>query len=764
MIRGLVLLFLVLPTLLSAQTLTVRSGEHGPFTRVVVPLPQGSDYSIAQEQPGGPVTLTLSATAAQFDTSQAFARIDRSRVADIQSAGNGQLRIDLACACQGQAFVTGGNLLVVDIAPAEPGAAPPLTPAAQHAQPAEPAAPAPSGPNPLLADLARVRLGEAPGVGPRKAPDPLLPRLPNRPPEIQSVHAGSGDSPANTPEDATPGPSTIGDQIAADLAAAATAGLLDPAIRPQVIQINTPPDAQIADDQPYQPDNSEVARDLAAALSGADHSGLKGGRVSVGGDGCVRESRLDLASWTEPDADINSVLAARRGTIFGEFDRIDNGALEEYARALLHFGFGAEARSILRLGEERPDTTLLALSYLVDGLPDPTERFKGQASCDGPAAMWAVLSGSAETVGPVDHKAVLRGLDALPPDLQGFLGPLLAERLTAFGYTNSARDILRRLQRSQGGESESVALQHAQMDLAAGNLEDAANRLKPLSEQGSPQTPDAIVARVALADATQDAVPQRIVELAGAYAAEMRNSDQGVALWQAHVRSLLLNGAFEQAFDVIANAGDIPAETVEKARADALAQLSTKAEDLTFLKMVIPPIRVDLDHPIAEATTLDIAERLVKLGMSDAALDYADHISNPTDQRRLRLIKAEANLDLSRPEEAEINLIGLKGEDVTRLRAEARRQMGDHVLAEQIFKEMGQQSDAATAAWLSGDWAAVAANSDSVLSQAAQMVQQDQASVNPAEPTLQDAEQLSQQSSNSLDTIRSLLEATRVPQ
>lgn len=747
--------------------LVVRSGEHGAFTRLVLPLPSGATWTAEGNQDASVLRLSISGAQAQFDLSQAFQRIDRDRISDLTSPSPGQIDISLGCDCGAETFVVDGNLLVVDIKPgvALPGG----LEMAQANQPTgeDTAAPAIAptqtvrlAPSPLLDDLSRVRIGTRPGIGPMAAADPLLPRLPVRSPVVQ---------PHQTAEEQASGdknPSDLGSQIAEDLAAAATAGLLDPAIRSvdEPLQILVPKPAPHSEVAGSTPSTADLARQLAAGLTNADHSNMRDGRVSLGGENCVPDRKIDLAAWGGEDEEVSALMAERRSSLFGEFDKVNAHALEEYAKTLLHFGFGAEARVTLDMDPDHADRTLVSLSFLVDGENDPTGVFRDQLDCPGPAAFWSVLATpDLSSSDNVDHNAVLQTLEALPPHLKGHLGVRLAQRMEAAGYMDSARDIYRRIERAGGVETSEIALGRAQIDMEKGNYDAAEARLKPLSEQGGPQTPEAIMARVDIAEAKGERLPTRIVDLAAAYTAEMRDAEGGVDMWQSHIRALILNGAFEQAFDAMDAAEGVPEDRVATTRQQAMAALVDKAEDLTFLKLAIGPQGGAVDDTLDDPTILNIADRLVGLGMARPALNYLDHLADPDSARQAQLIRAAALLDQGNPEEAEIQLVGLVGDDVSQLRAEARRQMGDYTFARELYDQLGAQEQATTSAWLSGNWAEVASQTEGgILAEAAMLLQSDQPEVATGIPTLAEAEALSAQSASSLDTIRSLLEATQI--
>ena len=104
----------------SAQTLTMRSGEHATFTRLTLPLPPGQGWQLGRTDDG--YGLRLPGSAATLATGGVFARIPRSRLAALRPAATG-IDLLLACDCHAIGFEE-GDLLVVDIrdGPPPPGA------------------------------------------------------------------------------------------------------------------------------------------------------------------------------------------------------------------------------------------------------------------------------------------------------------------------------------------------------------------------------------------------------------------------------------------------------------------------------------------------------------------------------------------------------------------------------------------------------------------------------------------------------------------
>lgn len=148
----------------------ILSGEHGTFTRLV--LPRAADWTWSLEGAGpGPVRLGLSG-GDPGTADRIFDRIPRTRLADIAVASD-RVTLDLVCACPVEVTSLGSGHLMVDILD------PPTTTSAR----------APSGAQALplrLESVADVGLGLPPL--PRIPPTPALgPRRPQDEPDLAEI-------------------------------------------------------------------------------------------------------------------------------------------------------------------------------------------------------------------------------------------------------------------------------------------------------------------------------------------------------------------------------------------------------------------------------------------------------------------------------------------------------------------------------------------------------------------------------------------------
>jgi hypothetical protein len=109
---------------------------------------------------------------------------------------------------------------------------------------------------------------------------------------------------------------------------------------------------------------------------------------------CIDAASLDIGLWGWPEG-VAVGIAHWRKRLFKEFDTQDSQAALRLARLYLHYGFGAEARVILMDADiaSAQRRVPLAMSYIVDIQNEKTtDVFTNQSNCDGPAALWGVLS------------------------------------------------------------------------------------------------------------------------------------------------------------------------------------------------------------------------------------------------------------------------------------------------------------------------------------------------------------------------------------
>ncbi len=679
MIRGLLLALILglLPVAAAAQTATLRAGEHRGFTRLVLTLPAPSNWRFGRTPDG--YELRFEGASPRLDLSAVFDRIPRDRLMSVWSdPATGALRLGLRCACHGVAFAARPAVVVIDLrdGPPPPGsgferaidapdgpALPPLNARATPRPRARPRDFAPPAASPPAYDWLAT-----PALTPPPVPAPVAPMLPD---------AAAADLRA-----------AIVDQIAR----AASSGIVDPAVR--IARPAAPPvggDAAATADAGAAAPVMDTGPGLIATPEGSSPA-------PTAGDGrdCVPDARL--AFLASPDRGAGPVWDA----LPPEPDDIDAAAALRLAEAFLARGFGAEATAIAA-AFDLPDADralIAALAAAVDDTPAPAASpLAGMQTCDGDAALWALLTMAPPTPGaPVAGTAVQRTILALPPALRATVGPRAAERLLAAGQDSAARAVRDAVARATD-DPAAVGLVDAGLALREGARERAEAGLRTLSDTSGEAGARALAQ---LADSMVDrgAVPDEATALALAAAERTaRGTAAGIEIARALARTAAARGDFAEAFAVAAGAGGDAAGAV-------WAILAARGGDEAVIRHAVG----DGPQPaLPIGTRRAVADRLLDLGLADTAavwlLPPAAPVPPPEDAIRLArsaLLRGDAR-------DALRVLAGAADAEAAALRAAARDRLGDAAGAAEAWLAAGQPDRAARTAWRARDWALAAA-------------------------------------------------------
>lgn len=710
--------FVLMANVAAAQGIPVRSGEHDGFTRLVFDVPKGADWRAEQDTADG-IIVTFPDQSQGFDTSAVFERIARARVANLRQTAPDRLIVALACECGFTAYALRDRMVVLDITDPDPETAvrrPPNLPSLPKA--------ADGGP-----DIGRsfVRLSGLP--------------------EKLDARLNSDDQETFN---------SFRDMLANDLTAAAANGIL----RAGISEVTGGSDVVATNDLSVADTEAEPRH--ARVILGTDEAKDEP-RLTLRADACPVKGAMQIREWSDGQ-DLAKTLSKGYAQLFEEFDRLNPQNQTSFAKALIYHGFGAEARSVLRLGDHTADPVLMALTYAVDAQPDPTGILQGMAECDGPIAMWAMLGTDAGDLSAnLDSDLLLRSFEALPKHLKSYLGAVLAQNLLDLGQVDVARAILRRAGRGAEDADPKHVLVSARADIAEGRKADAIEQLAPLGLSSTPVAASAAAEAVELAHDTGAELDPALGEVVSAFAEERRHAEDGDQLWRAEILAFLGAGAFQHAFDALDAAQGIDASLVERTTKDVWDRLAKDADTALFLQQALSRQREEIAQ-LDQASVFAISERLVDQGFPEAALFWlaAKPVASQSEQGRL--LRAQAFLTLGRPEDAELLIIGLRSDRAMFLRARARAAMNDHAYAARVFGDLGDADLAGTSAWLSG---APVADADRTALPVDTAVLDAFSSLAPLEtdapPSLEGAQTLFQQSQKSRQAVTDLLQQTSVP-
>ena len=549
-----------------AERVVVRSGDHDGFTRIVLGFETPPRFDTEpldgawRLDPEGPAT---------YDLSDAWRRITRERVAAIEPRPDGALVLRLACDCEVEAFPVGEAMVAIDVADPEPGAEPELQP--------EPAvvAPAPMALPPVFLPTPTTEAGL-----------PVVTPIPAEP------------EPEPVPLPAAPDLTALGADLALQLQNGVDRGLLVPA----------PPLAR--GDRPTVPTGelrvraaTGVAPEIAAQIGFGD------ARSEVCPSAEVARLLPGRGGGT------HEAIAEARAGLFGELDRIDPGAARALAGELLSAGLGAEAKAILRLvplgGSDV--AALDALATLLDaGPPDASARLlEPWASCEGDAALWAVLALEGRPLPrTLDRGGVVGALSAMPPALRTHLAPRLAGIFLDDGDRATARLVRNAATRDGGEPDRAMRLLSARMTLAEEPSDAAA--LKELADLVSGRDGVAMEAALRLFSAG-GVVPEQALQDAAILVAERRGRAEGESLRGVLGAALMDAGRWDEALAIAADAPPDAPGTAPLWEA-AARRLAAEAADPAFLRLAFAEAETLAAAPISAEVTVAIAARLDALG------------------------------------------------------------------------------------------------------------------------------------------------------
>jgi hypothetical protein len=739
----------------SAQTIVIRSGDHGTFTRLALDMPYRVDWRMEPRSDGA--SINFPDADLDFDASQVFDRIGRNRLRALEVA-DGQLHLDFACDCGLQAFWHADRMLVLDIAESFPSGV--------TTQEESPTRSVDRKPSTTLQPLSTATSG-------------LSRTLNSSLPQREYVDANESQSAAA--DDMTFDLSIIREQLLQDLGRAANQGLLTPKREalpePRLIpaEDTVPADAEapapetvIATKEPRQADSVLLNLRARSSFDNAVNSVRVGSNPLGEKESCVPKDWLDLPSWAG-SGPFHLQVGDLNRQLLGEFDRPDDAIALKLARLYLHHGFGAEARHILELRAEisEQDDILREMARIMDrGHAQDDARLATIAGCGEPAVLWALLarpSLSPETV--FDHKALLRAFAGLPAPLRDNFGPELARRLIEARHSKTARDIIRMTERTGKTGQSDLALARANLAEAEDDQDTAMTQLDTAIANNASTAPEALAQLIEGLLAKGTPVPLEKAELAGAYAFENRGTALGRRMTGTYLAALGAAGAFAKAVSEFHRLRpDLDETGAANVAASLMQQMTRHADDVTFLRHAMSDHLVTPD--MVEATLgADIAQRLLDAGFADRAASFVAADLPGRDNRTAKLIRAEIALMRDRPRQAEVELLGLDGPDANSLRARARSLVGDHSAAQSLYAASDRPEQATQAAWFAQDLDRLADAEDPVLRQAADILgNQAQRPNVGADPSLAHHRDVLESASSLRTTMERLLDAKGAPE
>ncbi|MCR9225782.1 MAG: hypothetical protein NXH70_17085 [Hyphomonas sp.] len=624
-------LFVVLAAPAWAQTITLRSGEHGGFTRLALDLPAPARWAMTERASGASVSLDF--PDVRFDTRRVFDRIQGRRLESVDQARPGApLDLKFTCNCTVDAFLATDRMLVLDIRERRPDEIAPPQVARLPEQASRFATPA----NLLIASLPRRDLPD------RDAVRHLL---------LQNNIAQTISDPDDV---AMPDLDleralrrTLGGVVQLeqdpDHAAPVNAG---------IAAVTEPSVGNVSISDPTLPDFRSVAQELQQIEQGP---------------ACVSEGFFRVMQWAQ-EGDFGDQRRIHRQRVFGETATTTIEHVLGFAKFYLHFGFAAEALSLVRVQADDnidADVVIAIAEVLEKKTVSNPESLSGQITCDPDAMLWAYLAQDGEIdLDTSQLQEVVSTFMRLPKHLKTLIGPQLSTLLLASDQPGLSRIVLNSDQSGAAG----FLLAQSYLEAEREDMTSANELIRRALQENSDVSAESLVALVENKWREADQIEHGVIDLLRSYFPEHEGTELEAQLVKATAQAHILAGEYEKSFDLLHRSiRQGISNPRELSYGSALAVLTENASDPQFVQTVFSAIP-EVPSTVPITARLGLARRLIDLGFLERALDVISNPGeNPTDIS-LALAQAEVLLDLGRPRSAEMVLFDFTGAEVEALR------------------------------------------------------------------------------------------------
>ena len=649
-------LILVLCADFAAAQGRIRTGEHGDYTRVVIPIGSDRDFALAGE---GRTRLVVFDPPGSYDTTRALAPLNAQRVLGIESA-DGSVALDLACNCDVLAYRYENRFLVLDIYDAPEGGDADATEANEELVENTTPTPAPADaptieralanqspyrPGAALArDLLQASIGPIPRLAPleaaldrRQGVDDATQNtmvdessemaIPEGPLATMSSDPDEMSNGAADPEiDEEPiGLVDAADALAQQLARAAAAGLLETAARQPMTAADQPdplgePPSEAAEDA-VAGDPEPTGLPVRAANAFDVAGGRDGGLAAIAAALSCAQPIGDMSTWSD-GLGFDQQLGALRQASFDSNGMLLRAPTIDLARYYIYHGFGAEAEAWLLQLEDPPQIELSMARYL-DDRPGPNfPPVETLALCSGLDLLWRFVDAPDFPELALSQRQEMRlAFSGLPLGLRRLLGPDFVRKLASEGYDDDAADVREALARGPTLDDAEVLVLEMETTDERPTRSDT-ETLEARLQTAGPDT--ARVMREYLAARRQANDPPEEDRLIAAEAL-LRETEPDLtpgSLWHEVLLAHTAMGDMDRAFPMLDALADAPSETQIAISESVVDLLLSNRKDAALIVMATRLTENDGAASLPRDMRAAISERLMYFGLEDLATPF----------------------------------------------------------------------------------------------------------------------------------------------
>lgn len=679
-----------LPVAAVAEPVTIRSGEHETFTRLVVAIGEGTSWAVEPSDIG--YTLELSGRLDGFDTAGVFDRIPRDRIATLLQLSQNTLSLEVECACYADAFLWQPGQLVIDIVDGTDPDPPEVTSGGAFVEPDSD-----QGIGAELPNLLEIAEATSPVFGPLTSLARAVETVPENP-DLQETEAA----------------------LIEGLARAASQGFLDAALtQPRG------PEKPAQEDPPNEPvevlEVVDVPTPMSVPQPGIGISTAMDRDLAIIRDvlnanadqQCLPADFFAIHDWGD-DRPFHEQAASLAEALAGEFGEEPLAAQDDLARLYLHFGFGAEARAVLSadMAQSQERQVMAELAGLIDEYDGNYRLIETQAGCDTPAALWAFYA--APSILEEDTRNhVLQEFFALPQPLRGQIAPRLSRSFIEVADPDAAAKLLRASENHDAEATHEVQSARALIAEEIGDRDQAISVLAQEADDNARTTPESLIRLIELGIENGVAPQEKDLILVAAMRQEHRGTplaDQ-LAVVEAAGRARL--GDYQAVLDILSGRDDLDALTTIDSAFSHMTKHASSADFLGFSYDALP-------LGLTSQTENEMARRLIDLGFSERAQEILAGPALREAAAERRYLRAEAANAVGNHVAAIDALLGLTDSRARDLRAEAYVGLGNHREAIASLDPADDTSADPALQFRAGAWERLTVDDDEVLSSFAQ--------------------------------------------
>ena len=270
---------------------------------------------------------------------------------------------------------------------------------------------------------------------------------------------------------------------------------------------------------------------------------------------CSLFENYSLSDWGLSE-DFLFDLSRLRAGIFSEFDDIDSGNLYDLARLYIYHSFGLEARQVLGYlkGNHKEVQLLTEISYLVDHeFERDFPMLNSVNHCSGFLNLLSILSSG---ISPSDKdladEALLQ-LNSLPEHLRSQFAPRLSQIFLNSSDTTSAKYALRTSSRINNPQKPQLSVATAALNVQEEKFDEAASLLTETINDNSYYSVRSSIDLVELSVLRFEKVSQNVVDLISAYLVEYRDQEIESELVSAYALSLSSNYRHLESYEQVSD-------------------------------------------------------------------------------------------------------------------------------------------------------------------------------------------------------------------